>query len=60
MTASKATILVVDDEENVRILLQRIPEEAGYGVVTAGGGQDAVDKLSLASISLVLLDISAY
>ena len=57
MTKSKATIMVVDDEENIRKLLQRMLEETGYGVVTASSGQEALDKLSLASISLVLLDI---
>ena len=57
MTKNKAKILVVDDEENVRILLQQILEEAVYGVVTACSGQEALDKLSLASINLVLLDV---
>lgn len=57
MAESKATILVVDDEENTRILLQRILKEAAYGVVTASSGQEVLDKLSLASINLVLLDI---
>ncbi len=57
VTESKATILAVDDEEHVRRLLQRILEEAGYNVVTAGNGREALDKLSLASIGLVLLDI---
>lgn len=53
----KATILVVDDEEHVRMLLQRVLEGAGYGVVTAASGQVALDKLADAGISLVLLDI---
>ena len=53
----KATILVVDDEEHIRVLLQRVLEGAGYGVVTAASGQAALAKLANASISLVLLDI---
>ncbi len=57
MTENKATILAVDDEEHVRRLLQRILERAGYDVVTAGNGREALDKLSLASVNLVLLDI---
>ena len=57
MTEGKATILVVDDEEHVRTLLQRILDGAGYSVVTAANGREALVKLSLASISLVLLDV---
>ena len=57
MTEGKATILVVDDDEHVRTLLQRILEGAGYGIVTATNGREALDKLALASISLVLLDV---
>ena len=57
VTENKATILAVDDEEHVRRLLQRILEGAGYTVVTAGNGREALDKLSLPGICLVLLDI---
>ncbi len=53
----KETILVVDDEEHVRKLLQRILGEASYGVVTAANGREALEKLSHTGISLVLLDI---
>jgi len=45
VTEGKATILVVDDEENLRKLLQQILEEAGYNVLVAGSGQEALDKL---------------
>mgnify|MGYP001123981320 CR=1 FL=1 len=54
---SQKRILVVDDEEYVRKLLQRILEGAGYGVVTATSGQEALDKLADATINLVLLDV---
>jgi len=57
VTEGEATILVVDDEEYVRKLLQRILEEAGYDVVTAASGREALDKLSLSNVNLVLLDI---
>lgn len=57
MTKSKATILVVDDEEPVRKLLQRILEKADYRVVTASTGREAIDKVSSSDVSLVLLDI---
>jgi DNA-binding response OmpR family regulator len=53
----KTTILVVDDDEYVRQLLQRILEGAGYSVVTAANGRDGLDKLPDSDASLVLLDI---
>jgi DNA-binding response OmpR family regulator len=53
----KTTILVVDDEKHVREMLQRILEDADYNVITASGGQEAIDQLSSDNINLVLLDI---
>jgi DNA-binding response OmpR family regulator len=57
MDNSKATILVVDDEDNIRQLLRKTLEEAGYKVVTASNGQEALDNISSGDVSLVLLDI---
>ena len=52
-----ASIIVVDDEETVLNLVQRILEEAGYNVVTATNGQEALDKISQLDVDLLLLDI---
>ncbi|MFB0556950.1 MAG: sigma-54-dependent transcriptional regulator [Dehalococcoidia bacterium] len=49
--------LVVDDEESVRNLLQRILVEAGYNVVTAANGQEALDKVCQLRVGIVLLDV---
>lgn len=57
MAGELRRVLVVDDEESVRDLLQRILEGAGYTVVTAANGQEALDKLSQLQIVAVLLDI---
>jgi len=57
MTAEQVRILVADDEEAVRNLLQRILGEAGYEVVTAANGQEALYKVSLGEAEVVLLDI---
>jgi len=57
LTEEQRTILVVDDEEMVRSLLQRTLEEAGYDVITAANGQEALDKVSQLDVSLVLLDV---
>ena len=58
MTEEREGVLVVDDEEAVRDLLQRVLKEAGYGVVTAADGQEALYKVSLGEAKVVLLDIN--
>ena len=57
MTEAKTTILVVDDEEHVRTLLKRILEGVGHTVITATNGREALDKLPIANVDLVLLDV---
>ena len=57
MNLTKTTIFVVDDEVNIRELLVRILEKAGYGVLTAANGNEALEKLAQSNVSLVLLDI---
>ncbi len=57
MTEEKRKILVDDDEQTVRDFLQRALENAGYDVITAVNGQEALDKVSQFDVSLVLLDI---
>ncbi len=53
------TILFVDDEEPVRIVSSRMLKSAGYGVLTACNGKQAVDlfKREGGNISLVILDL---
>ncbi len=53
------TILVVDDEESLRVMVGRILGRAGYTVLTAGDGEEALDlyKRGPAKISLVILDL---
>jgi len=57
MTGEQVRVLVVDDEETVRNLLQRILEGAGYQVTTAANGKEALYKVSLEEAQVVLLDI---
>jgi DNA-binding NtrC family response regulator len=54
------TLLVVDDDPSQRRLLQAMAERGGYRVVTADGGQQALDileKPDAGGVSLVLLDL---
>ncbi len=50
-------ILVVDDEEVVRNILQRILKEAGYDATVATDGEHAIDILYQEEHEVVLLDI---
>jgi CheY-like chemotaxis protein len=55
----KETILLVDDEDLVRDLGQRILERSGYRVFTAANGKEALAlyKKEQPNISLVILDL---
>jgi DNA-binding response OmpR family regulator len=50
-------ILVVDDEENIRLLYQEELEEEGYTVEVAAHGQEALNKLKTFRPDLITLDI---
>jgi CheY-like chemotaxis protein/anti-anti-sigma regulatory factor len=50
-------ILVVDDEENVRITTAAILEQEGYEVDTASDGQEALSKVRGGDFDLVLTDL---
>ncbi|NOY87699.1 MAG: response regulator [Deltaproteobacteria bacterium] len=51
------TILVVDDEEDIRLLYKEELEEDGYNVLLASDGQEAVERLVKDKPDLVALDI---
>lgn len=50
-------ILVVDDEENIRLLLKEELEDEGYEVLTAKSGEEALDLVQAERPDLVTLDI---
>ncbi len=51
------TILVVDDEPALRELARQILLDAGYKVLTAGDGKEALDIIPTQSIDLILSDV---
>jgi two-component system nitrogen regulation response regulator NtrX len=55
MTAAK--ILVVDDEADIRMLIDEILSDEGYRVSTAGNAAEARSQVSSSSPDLILLDI---
>ncbi len=52
-----ARLLVVDDEENLRITTAAILEKEGYAVDTASSGNEAISLLATADYDLVLTDL---
>jgi CheY-like chemotaxis protein len=51
------SILVVDDEEQIRQLIRTTFEEAGYQVVEAGNGKEALARYRRTPTDLVVTDI---
>jgi len=51
------TILVVDDDEAIRTLLQEELSDEGYRVIIAGNALDALKKVEEEALDLVILDI---
>ena len=51
------SILVVDDERNVRATLKSVLEDEGYGVKTVSSGEEAIKTAKRARPDLILLDI---
>jgi CheY-like chemotaxis protein len=56
--SSRATILVVDDEESIRRVAEEILLYLGFEVETARSGEDAVERIARgAPPDLILLDV---
>ncbi|MFA5113639.1 MAG: response regulator [Candidatus Margulisiibacteriota bacterium] len=55
--ATPKKILVVDDEPDVASLLTLMLKSQGYAVITAGDGQEALEKARGEAPDLILLDV---
>lgn len=55
--AKRPRILVVDDDENIRIVFIMNLENMGYEVDSAANGQEALDKVSRRFYNIALIDI---
>jgi DNA-binding NtrC family response regulator len=51
------TILIIDDEDNMRWVLERALKKAGYDVLTARRGEEGLRTFALNPVDLVLLDL---
>ncbi len=57
METERPVVLVADDDADMRHLLQRLLERAGFRVETAADGAAALARLALGGVDLVLADL---
>jgi len=51
-------IMVIDDEESIRMLLQEYLEIVGLEVETAASGMEGLDKFETSDYSLIICDVA--
>ena len=51
------TVLIVDDQPGIRLLLKEVFIKEGYQTITAGSGLEAIEKVQEVPPDLVLLDM---
>ena len=56
--STQATVLVVDDEDAIRVLISRVLEKAGYRVTMANDGLEALKLIDIQPPDLVISDIN--
>jgi len=56
-SSMKKKILVVDDEEGLRLLYEEVLKAEGYEVLTARNGREAIQQLEAGKPDLIILDI---
>ena len=57
MAKNKPSILIVEDDTNIRVPLSTILQQRGYNTDTAKNGQEAIQKSKAKFFNLALLDI---
>lgn len=55
--AHTPTILIVDDDPAIRLMLTEVLSLEGYSTETATNGREALDKLAISGPRVVLLDL---
>jgi two-component system response regulator AtoC len=53
----KRTVLVVDDESNMQAVMRMVLEDAGYDVLTAASGEEALPHIENPELDVVLSDM---
>jgi len=57
VTSNKAQVLIVDDNENLRVVIAEILKSDGYGVITADNAEQAQTFLTNAPPDIIICDI---
>ena len=57
MESQPLSVLIIDDEENMRHMLSKLLTRAGYAVETAGDGKQALDKIDENTYDFILCDV---
>lgn len=52
-----STILIVEDEENIRLLYKEELQDLGHEVIQASDGKEAIEKFDRHQPDLIILDI---
>lgn len=57
---NQGKILIVDDEASIRDLFQSFFNEAGYDILLAEGGQEALAVLEINEIDVIFIDLKLF
>ena len=55
--SAPSRLLIIDDDESVRLLLRDLLEEAGYTVRTAKSGEEALQLIRVATYDIIITDL---
>jgi two-component system KDP operon response regulator KdpE len=58
MSTASPTILIVDDEPQIRRVMRTTLSSQGYSVIEAKSGEEALEKLRAERTDLILLDVN--
>jgi two-component system OmpR family response regulator len=58
LTRTRSTLLIVDDDSDIRTLLAEQLEGAGYEVLTAANGVEMFQVLNASPVDLIILDLN--
>lgn len=58
MEAMEKTVLTVDDSSTIRQMVSFTLREAGYNVIEAIDGKDAIEKLADTKVNMVITDLN--
>ncbi|SDK15646.1 response regulator [Sediminibacillus albus] len=50
------TVMIVDDQPGIRLLLEEILKSEGYRITTAENGKEALDKIEIEQPDLLMVD----